>query len=328
MLTRRAFILSTTLASVMGGLPACAVRRAQARARPLTAAAHTYDEQWTDISRSRTVPVRLHVPTLPGPWPVVLYSHGLGGNREGGALWGSAWAQAGLLSIHLQHVGSDTQAVRNDAAQAAAATEHAQRLADVRFALDELTRRQKIPGALYRQANLQAVGLAGHSFGARTTLALAAAPGTRLPGMAHEPRLKAFIALSPADLGSETHRSLRGPLLLITGTQDADMVGNGTTPQSRQEPFADALPGNKYLLVLDGADHYTFAGNTVVPPRLARQRPNSAVTRTAAHHQAVQTLTSTFWQAMLNHDPQLQQQAQRLLNNPAGLAPADIWNTK
>ena len=34
--------------------------------------------------------------------PVVLFSHGLGGTRDGGAVWGEAWAAADFVVVHLQ----------------------------------------------------------------------------------------------------------------------------------------------------------------------------------------------------------------------------------
>lgn len=75
------------------------------------------DETWTDERRRRDVPVRIRWPaeSLQGPSdgrPVILFSHGLGGTRDGGAVWGEAWAAAGFIVIHLQHAGSDLAAVR------------------------------------------------------------------------------------------------------------------------------------------------------------------------------------------------------------------------
>ena len=51
------------------------------------------DETWQDTRRQRAVPVRIRWPQAAAPaalWPVVIYSHGLGGSRDGGDVWGSA----------------------------------------------------------------------------------------------------------------------------------------------------------------------------------------------------------------------------------------------
>ena len=47
------------------------------------------------------------------PCPLVVYSHGLGGNREGGDVWGQAWQQAGIAVLHVQHPGSDDRLWRD-----------------------------------------------------------------------------------------------------------------------------------------------------------------------------------------------------------------------
>ena len=106
------------------------------------------DDTWQDSRRQRTVPVRIRWPqgnTPASGWPVVIYSHGLGGSREGGDVWGSAWAAAGLVVVHLQHVGSDMDAVRGVASSfkdraalrsVGSADQLLARLQDIVFTLD------------------------------------------------------------------------------------------------------------------------------------------------------------------------------------------------
>src|ERR1700742_2885005 len=87
----------------------CALARAEAPA-PVAqsdAAVQVVDQEWTDVARNRMVPVRLRVPTGGGPYPVILFSHGLGGSRGGGELWGDTWAHHGYIVVHMQHPGSD-----------------------------------------------------------------------------------------------------------------------------------------------------------------------------------------------------------------------------
>jgi predicted dienelactone hydrolase len=39
---------------------------------------------WHDTARDRDVPVKIYYPaTGAGPFPIIIFSHGLGGNREG-----------------------------------------------------------------------------------------------------------------------------------------------------------------------------------------------------------------------------------------------------
>jgi predicted dienelactone hydrolase len=48
--------------------------------------------------------------TGPGPFPVIVFSHGLGGSREGYKYLGRHWASYGYVAVHVEHLGSDTAA--------------------------------------------------------------------------------------------------------------------------------------------------------------------------------------------------------------------------
>src|SRR6201999_1528495 len=51
------------------------------------------DKDWKDTSRDRDLPVKIYVPTNgDGPFPLIVFSHGLGGSREGYDYIASQWA--------------------------------------------------------------------------------------------------------------------------------------------------------------------------------------------------------------------------------------------
>jgi len=67
---------------------------------------------WTDTGRNRNVPARLYLPAaphVPGSLPLVVFSHGIGGSRDGYSYLGRYLAANGYASLHVQHVGSDRQ---------------------------------------------------------------------------------------------------------------------------------------------------------------------------------------------------------------------------
>ena len=66
-----------------------------------------------DEKRSREIPVRIYLPADKAASPVVLFSHGLGGNREGSAFLGKHWALRGYAAVFLQHPGSDDSVWKN-----------------------------------------------------------------------------------------------------------------------------------------------------------------------------------------------------------------------
>jgi dienelactone hydrolase len=335
-ISRRQWMLCTAAAPFLTMSPARGQVSAQAEARP---PGITEDDTWLDRARQRSVPVRIrwpaeNAPMQPGGRPVVLFSHGLGGTAAGGERWGQAWCAAGLVVVHLQHPGSDLEAVRRVARsfsdqaglrRAAGPEQLLARLEDVVFALDEMQRRQAAGSGRWSEARVQAVGMSGHSFGAHTTLGMAGQRYPGHPGM-DEPRLAAFMAFSPTLPArgdpAQAFARLTRPLLCITGTHDDDVAGNGATPERRMGVFAALPQGRKAQLVLEDADHMTFAGNIGLRGEgLARHAP--ARTLQAQHHALVAAITTDWWHAHLLGDAQ----ALGRLTQPAGLAPGDRWQT-
>lgn len=329
-LHRRACIqalLASTLPSASLGV------RAQSKG------AEVVNETWRDGARARNIPVKIRWPAAslsPSERPVVIFSHGLGGTVEGGAIWGEAWAAAGFAVLHLQHPGSDLDAARAVATSfadqsalrtLAGAPQLIARLADVSFALDEIERRHAVKQGHWANVRPNQVGMSGHSFGARTAMGMA---GQRSPGFddMNEPRLASFIAFSTAvpAMGDAAHAYERvtRPVMSVTDSLDGDVVGTGATPARRKGVFA-ALPkgvgkGPKAHLVLKDADHMTFAGQT---GSAAEILPREAVTRglQAAHHALIARITTDWWLATLtNHAP-----ARLRLQQPAGLQTGDLW---
>jgi predicted dienelactone hydrolase len=292
------------------------------------------DGQWPDPDRARTLPWRLRLPAGAGPWPLVLHSHGLGGSREGGAVWGRAWAEAGLAVLHLQHPGSDSEVLRSglrQLRQAASPEQLLARVQDVRSVLDQCARRAAASEAPWAALRLDAVGLSGHSFGAVTTQAVA---GQRFPAGAplDDLRPRAFIAFSPSlpRGGQRTPQQAFGaitrPLLAVTGSHDGDPFGQGDS-RDNGEPRArvyDGLPpGQRALLWLDGADHMTFGGGTPrrVPSVGPFQRIGAAAEQEPRHHALVARLTTLWWRAQLLGDAD----AAAALRQPQALGPGDRW---
>ena len=296
------------------------------------------DETWQDPRRQRAVSMRIRWPQGIAPvggWAVIVYSHGLGGSRNGGDVWGQAWANAGFVVLHLQHAGSDIEAVRASASsfrdgaalrKLGGPDQLLARLQDVVFVIDEVARRKNDARAAdiaWRSVRASAVGVAGHSFGAHTTLGVGGQTYPGNPGL-KDPRIAALIALSPTlPMAGDAKRAFAGitvPTLCLTGTLDADVVGNGATPERRAGVFAALPPGNKAMLLLQDADHMTFGGIT---GRAASILPRQPVTSQLQplHHALITRVTTDWWRAHLMADSE----ASARLQNPTGLGASDIW---
>ncbi len=268
----------------------------------------TVDVVWTDAARQRALPLRIRLPDAPGPRPVVLFSHGLGGSVDGGRAWGERWASHGFVVLHLQHPGSDESVWRGaerpaqSLRGAASLAQYVARVADVKFVLDELRHRPQQGDALALRMDLARVGMSGHSFGAQTTQALAGqsfdvpAAARAMAAELVEPRLRAFIAFSPSarsERAASQFSAITRPFMSVTGTADGEVgMGLGVRPSLRRVPF-EGMPGpDQYLVVLDGADHILFNGTP-------RRRGGGDSARDAVQTGLVAEVTTAFWLAYL-----------------------------
>ncbi|MBS4095952.1 MAG: hypothetical protein KGZ83_03830 [Sulfuricella sp.] len=225
------------------------------------------------------VDVTLLLPEGNAESPLLLYLPGLGETADAGAAWRRAWAQAGYAVVAVQPgafgpaVWQSPQARAGDfhgvAKDAFSPPRFAARLAVVRGVLDELQRRKSKGG--YPHIDLTRYAVAGFDLGAQTGMALA---GQQIEGIATPSlpaTLKAIIALSPyADFSGMSaaplFSSVRLPVLSITSLEDTDQYGLVTSAAVRRAPFQYMPPGNKYLLVLSGANHALLSGSEALIP--------------------------------------------------------------
>jgi dienelactone hydrolase len=233
------------------------------------------DLQWMDTARQRAVPAKLYLPKDAGKdantkAPLVIFSHGIGGSREGYSYIGKYLAANGMAALHVQHVGSDRGLWFGNPIQmvgrlqdAAKDTEAIDRTKDMRFALDRVL----ADAELNARIDAQRIAAAGHSYGANTTMLLAGARVQR-DGAAMDladPRIKAAVIISaPPFYGegdpSEILKSMRVPSLHITATGDEIKIpGYYSSAQDRVAVYeaANSLPG-KMLAVFKEGSHSMF----------------------------------------------------------------------
>jgi predicted dienelactone hydrolase len=235
-------------------------------------------QDWTDAGRERDIPVKIYLPKSgSAPYPVVIFSHGLGGSRDAAEYLGEAWAEHGYVGIFIQHHGSDSavwqsslasgkEALMSSMKAAANAKNLIARVDDVKFTLDELEKRSKTDPALKGQLDLSKIALAGHSFGAGTALAIAGQNFGEGKMNGLDSRIKAAIYLCPP-VGSgksdpdRSYGNIKIPGMLLTGTQDVSPIGN-TTAEERRIPFDAMKAPHQYLINFFGADHAVFGGRS------------------------------------------------------------------
>lgn len=285
----------------------------------LTSWAHAYEppkpvpdieilrESWHDSARKREVPVKIYLPKGAGPFPVVIFSHGLGGSRENYEYLGRWWAGCGYASVHLQHAGSDDTVWKNapPAERGRALTASVlnvvnalNRLHDVCFVLDELAR-QGPP--LQGRLDLSRVGMSGHSFGGWTTMAIAGQTLGPGHGTMADKRVKAAVQMSaPASALQLREHSLDPitiPLLHLTGTLDDSPIGE-TKAAERRKLFDGMTRAETGLIIFNGADHMTFAD----PLNGPRFRPSAAADHNPEFQRLICLATTAWWDAWLREN--------------------------
>jgi predicted dienelactone hydrolase len=224
----------------------------------------------------------------------------------------------------VQHPGSDAAIFRESRADPFWAVMRAalrkrnwtDRPGDLRRVLDEIAAPEGGESHLRRAApglrfNTEAVGVAGHSFGAYAALALVGLrvdfPGSGARAFG-DSRVRAVVQMSfPGDmggaLGADAFEGIRVPCLHFSGTRD-DTPMLASWADDRRIPF-DRIPGpHQYLVTFAGADHFALADNEIG----LDGRP---ILRNPAVHQFALAITTTFWDAFLRGDADARERLRR-----------------
>lgn len=225
-----------------------------------------------DIDRQRPVPTRLYLPeraTTGNPVPLVTFSHGLGGSRYGYQYLASHWANAGIASMHPQHIGSDHSLWRGNPLElvqrlqsAARESEALARVQDLRFALDQV-----LASAYGQFVDESKIAVAGHSYGANTAMLVSGARVTttelRLNNL-RDNRIQAAILISAPPLVGQgpmenVLNAVSIPTLHITSVDDTiNLPGYRSTVEDRLTIFGAMIESPKTLAVFNTGGHSIF----------------------------------------------------------------------
>jgi predicted dienelactone hydrolase len=164
-----------------------------------------------------------------------------------------------------------------------------------------MERLNKAAGLFKSRLDLDHIGVAGHSFGAYTTLAVAGqVVGGRLFQKSFaDPRVKAAIAMSAPVFGRQpldkAYGKIKIPVIHMTGTLDDSPIGE-TKAKQRRLPFDYIKAGDQYLITFNGGDHMIFSG---------RARQGGIKDKEDKHFQSlIMVSTTAFWDAYLKGEPQ------------------------
>ena len=211
-----------------------------------------------------TIDAVVGAPPAPGPFPLVVYSHGSGGLRYVSGFLTEHLASHGFVVVAPDHVGNTAidEFTGTDESQTQVAQD---RPADVAAVVEAATSGAVGFEDLTPTIDAEHVAVTGHSFGGFTALAAGSAAG---PGEAFE-GLDAIVALAPYSetLPDDLLRSVDTPTLLVSGTADV------TTPVQPNTERPWALVAARPLVRADlrDAGHQSFT-DVCAYQELARTR--------------------------------------------------------
>ena len=203
-------------------------------------------------SASRPLPTRILFPAggqAGTPYPLIVFAHGSGGLGTGYDVLLRTWAAAGHV------VAAPAFPIARDDAAAGEWQQDLPKLpGDMAFVIDEVLRLNADAGSsLGGAVDPNRIGVAGHSMGGMTALAVAGNT------CCHDARIKAAVILAGREtpFGSGQFWSrIKTPLLLVHGDADYSVVyADG------RKAFANAPPP-RFLLTIVNGDHGTpFTGD-------------------------------------------------------------------
>lgn len=251
------------------------------------------------------MPALFYLPESKDVAPVIVFSHGLGGSRNGSAYLGKHWAARGYVAAFIQHPGSDESVIQDlpplqkisALKKAANLRSSLDRARDVSALLDQLkTWNRSDSHQLRGRMDLEKIGMSGHSYGAVTTQAISGQSNRRGSQRFQERRIKAALPMSPSvprNIPAETaFGKVNIPWLLMTGTEDGSPI-SGMDPSERLGVYPALPRGQKYELVLWKAEHSAFT---------ERRLPGDREQRNPNHHKAILAISTAFWDSYLKED--------------------------
>jgi len=286
-------------------------------------------------NRDRPSPLRVYLPQVKKPVPLIVISHGLGSDPQTFSYIAQHLASHGFAVAIPEHL--DTSADKfarffDGFERPPNPSEFANRPLDITYLLDELQQKYQSYPFWKSRIDFNNVGVMGQSFGGYTALAVAGAKlnpdkltedcqksqdrritlnlSTLLQCRSLEvasqqnnfqdQRIKAVIAINPLTsliFGEEGMSNIQVPTMIIAGTKDY------VTPAVPEQikPFTWLKTSRKHLILIAPGTHFSFlkesGGRLAVPSQLIGPDPNLA-------YPYLKAFSLAFFESYLQNQPE------------------------
>lgn len=274
-----------------------------------------------DSARNKDIPLHVTWPATPGKVPVIIFSHGAGGSGENYRGLTEHWASNGYVCLQPTHEdsiqlrrqnGERITSVRDVLQDADHSERWTGRVKDIELILasfDEIER--KVPELKGRMDRTR-IGVGGHSLGALTSALIGGAtiqiPSNGLQSF-KDTRAQAILLLSPQGpfrngFTDDSWKDLHAPTMVMTGSRDRGQAGQDA--EWRTAAYKFSPPGDKYLLFIHDASHFSFSGRAVGARGFGAFLAPKSDADEATIFDWVKTASLAFWDACLKHDKEAQ----------------------
>ena len=209
--------------------------------------------------------VRISAPKETTSSPLILFSHGSRCHLDGSSDLTEYWSSHGYTVIHPLHLDGH---LPSRIKQYSREQISFHRFRDMSLILDKLELLLAEEKEIFDSIDLSKIIAAGHSYGA---LVAQASGGSKIYSQgvskkkisSFDKRFKTIIAISPPGymenfVDSDSAKSINLPMLVTTGTKDI-IPPFMPTWDIHTVSFPDAPEGNKFLAIINNADHW-FGG--------------------------------------------------------------------
>jgi dienelactone hydrolase len=213
-------------------------------------------------AQNKDLQIRLTTPEGPGPFPVIVFSHGAASSKDLYTRVVDHWASHGFATVQPTHLDSESLGFKMGSMSPAQLLSG--RIGDMQFVLNNLDIIAD-KGGVAGKLDKSKIAVGGHSFGGQIALIMAGLPLIGPDGQPQrfgDSRIKALVSYNgtgPMDrIANDKWSEVTVPIFASSGTNDPGATGDGNLRPWRWRIGAYDFAGSqeRYGVSIASGDHY------------------------------------------------------------------------